>query len=787
MRRRSYIVYAFLAFLLLMACANLGSPDGGAYDETPPKIVHTSPKFGASNVKATKIVLEFDENIKLDNPNEKVVISPPQINQPEIEGQGKRITVTLMDSLIMGATYTIDFADAIEDNNEGNPMGDYAFTFSTGERLDTFQVSGHVLDAENLEPIKGILVGLYAVGDSLYSDSLESVEVTSTDVLPDSVFRTRPFERVSRTDSRGHFIIKGLAKRKYRVFALKDQDQNYLFSQKSEQLAFSPRVVFPYSRPDIRPDTVWHDSIFYDSIVYTPFTHFYPEDIVLLAFKEAGQNRSFIKVERPQLEKFSLFFTAGDDTVPHIEGVNFRPDSAFVLDKSQNNDTIHYWIRDSLIYNLDTLKMVVTYNVHDSLGVLVPFSDSLEVVSKLSYEKVQKRKKDEWEEYAKQYRKEYKRGLKEKKMDDEPLELELGDDLTEDEPVADDEVVDDEGLSDTLSLADSLLADTLQLDSLPRVEEVSDTLLNDADLEEEPEPQEAVQEGTKSKKSLKTANTIEKNKSKKKKSKSSGIKDEDIPVPPMPEKFLDMKTGKSTMNPDDNFEMTFTTPIDTAYAEMFHFREHVDTVMQERPFILRRIPGKVNAYRFYAEWHPDSKYELAVDTGAIVDIYGKRVAGSKKSINIKPLKDYCTLFVRLQNSHPSAVVQLMNSSDKPVKTIKAKDGKADFYFIDAGTYYLRVFYDHNGDGVWTTGDYDAQQQPEETYYYPGGLELKAGWDIKQDWDPSARPVAGQKPEKITKQKPDKEKAVKSRNAERERNKKNGTANSNNNQRYDTSL
>ena len=161
-------LHSFLCALCMIlcacffACARMGSPDGGPYDETPPKVVHTSPKFGAANeTNVKRVTIEFDEIVKIENASEKVVISPPQIQQPEIEANGRRITVTLLDTLKPDMTYTIDFADAIVDNNEGNPYGDYAFTFSTGEQVDTFQVSGHVLNAEDLEPIKGMLVGLY--------------------------------------------------------------------------------------------------------------------------------------------------------------------------------------------------------------------------------------------------------------------------------------------------------------------------------------------------------------------------------------------------------------------------------------------------------------------------------------------------------------------------------------------------------------------------------------------------------------------------------------------------
>jgi hypothetical protein len=695
------LVLLFVAILILVACANIGSPDGGPYDETPPKIVRTSPKFAATNTDANKVILEFDENIKLENPNEKVVVSPPQLNQPEINSSGKRITVTLLDSMMPNTTYTIDFADAIEDNNEGNPMGDYAFTFSTGESIDTFQVSGYVLNAEDLEPIKGIVVGLYYLeADSAMSD--EDADKT----LPDSIFRTSPFERISRTDSRGHFVIKGLNKNtRYRVFALKDVDFDYRFSQKAEMLAFSHRVVQSSSRPDTRYDTLWHDSIHFLKVDTIPYTHFYPDDIMLLAFQEAGQDRAFLKSERPQLEKFTLFFTAPDDSLPQIEGLGFNADSAFVIDKSPKNDTITYWIRDSLVYNNDTLSFVMTYNATDTLGVLTQRFDTVNVFSKVTYEKIQKRKADEYEEYRKEYIKEYKKEKRKKQREED-----------KDEKKKDEE--------------------------------------EDSELSESSESSEAsdISDDSKSKK-------------KKKKKKES---DEDIEVPPMPEKFLEIKSIKTSLNPDQNVELSFEVPIDTFYRSMFHFSEIIDSLKEERPFVLRRIPGKVNALRFYAEWTPSTKYELLADTGAIVSIYNKRWDGMKKTIVVKSLDDFSTLFVSLQNTDTTAIVQLLNNSDKVVKETRVKNGKADFYFLQPGTYYMRMFYDRNGDGVWTTGEYDSQTQAEETFYYPGALNLRAQWEVTQTWNPLDTPRYKQKPAKITKQKPDKEKTIKNRNAERTR-------------------
>ena len=122
----------------------------------------------------------------MDNPSEKIIVSPPQIEQPEIKVSGRKITVELLDSMIPNTTYTVDFSDAITDNNEGNLLGQYTYIFSTGVTTDTMQMSGHILNAEDLEPVKGILAGLHFDAS-------------------DTAFTRKPFDRVARTDADGYF------------------------------------------------------------------------------------------------------------------------------------------------------------------------------------------------------------------------------------------------------------------------------------------------------------------------------------------------------------------------------------------------------------------------------------------------------------------------------------------------------------------------------------------------------------------------------------------------------
>lgn len=384
-------IVGIMTVLLFTSCARMGQPDGGWYDETPPRILSSSPADGSVDVSSKRISINFDEFIKLDNPTEKVVVSPPQHETPEIKSGGKHITVELKDSLKANTTYTIDFSDAISDNNENNPLGNYTYTFSTGDHIDTMQVAGYVLEAEDMEPIKGILVGLY-------SD------------LSDSAFSTKPLLRVSHTDDNGHFAIKGVAAGQYRIYALQDMDDNYMFSQKGEKLAFSNDIINPSWKPDVRKDTLWSDTLHIKSISQTPYTHFLPDDVVLRAFTEKQTDRYFLKAERKNAECFSLFFSYGNGEMPVVQGLNFNASDAFIIEPSQQCDTVTYWLRDTALVNQDTLRMSIQYHGTDSLGQLRLQTDTLEVLSKDSYAKRMKKQKEDYEKWEKQQQKRKKAG-----------------------------------------------------------------------------------------------------------------------------------------------------------------------------------------------------------------------------------------------------------------------------------------------------------------------------------------------------------------------------------------
>lgn len=379
--------------LILYACASTGTPDGGPYDETPPKFVRATPDPNSTGNTRKKIAIEFDEFIKIENAAEKVIISPPQTEMPEVKASGKRVLVEFFDTLRANTTYTIDFGDAIVDNNEGNPMGNFSYAFSTGETIDTMEVSGTVLNAQDLEPIKGIQVGLHKN-------------------LNDTAFTKLPFDRISRTDSRGRFSIKGVAPGKYRIYALKDGNQNYLFDSKTEIIAYSDSLIIPSMEPATRQDTTWNaiDTLKIDTVKTVHYTHFMPDDIILRAFKEETTMQYLAKSEREQLNRFSLYFSAKADTLPTVTGLDFDEKDAFIIESSLKNDTIRYWIKDTVLCERDTLTLQLDYLYTDTLGNLVPKRDTLYMMNKLSKEKRLAMAKEEMEKKEKEMKKRRKKG-----------------------------------------------------------------------------------------------------------------------------------------------------------------------------------------------------------------------------------------------------------------------------------------------------------------------------------------------------------------------------------------
>lgn len=648
MRFRGRSVQSIAAATAMVAafcvgCASVGSPDGGRYDETPPVFIGSSPKRNATNVKTKNVSLEFNEIVKIENAAEKVVVSPPMKEQPDIQINNKKIQIKLNDTLRSNTTYSIDFADAIVDNNEGNPLGDFCFSFSTGDQLDTMEVSGYVLDASNLEPVKGMLVGIH-------SD------------LSDSAFTTKPLERIAHTDSEGHFVIRGIAPGQYRVFALQDMDQDYKFSQKSERIAWMDSLVIPSSEQRFRDDTVKNEKGDVDTVKSVRYTRFMPDDIVLRAFNELPVQQYLTERSRKTHEKFTVGFAIPQDTLPVIRGLNFDEQDAFMIERSIGNDTIVYWMHDSLLYYRDTLSVSLEYPALDSAGSPVSKIDTLILVPLKSRARILSDAAKKSEEDAKEREKDLRR-----------LERQ----------------------GDSIGMA--------------RLFEVKKKFLN-------------IQMNVSGGMSLDKVVTFE------------------TPEPVLP--FI--------------------------ADSVIHVAHKVDSIFEPMRSVVMQDSLNIRLFRLYAEWRPEESYQIVIDSAAIQGIYGLHNDRMEQDIKVQSLNQYSTLTVNISSPKPGYIAQLYTGKDQVVRTGKLENGSVTFFFLTPGKYYVRLFDDVNGNGVWDTGEYASKLPPEEMFYLNKVFELKQNWDHETDlWNVYMDPLYKQKPDEAKNQKSDAKRERKSKNLERD--------------------
>jgi len=220
----------YFSSLLFFSCAQQVAPTGGPKDETPPKILSEVPANLSTEFNFKEIVISFDEFIQLNSPSEQVVISPPMLKLPTFRLKQKSLIVKFEQELSANTTYTINFGEAIKDNNEGNVLANYTYVFSTGAHLDSMQVKGKLVDAITGEPEKDALV-------MLYRNDIDSLPL---DTIPDYF---------TRSTEDGSFLIKHVGNRPYKIFALKDENANYKFDVPEEKIGFLDTLILPYALP----------------------------------------------------------------------------------------------------------------------------------------------------------------------------------------------------------------------------------------------------------------------------------------------------------------------------------------------------------------------------------------------------------------------------------------------------------------------------------------------------------------------------------------------------------
>ena len=647
--RWTYWLLTAAVGILLMACASIGSPEGGPRDYTPPQVVKMSPEAGSVNFKGQKVEITFDEIVNLKDQQKKVIISPAPKTQPMIRAVGKKLTVEFREPLEENTTYVIDFSNAIEDNNEGNQLDGYTFAFSTGDQIDTLAVSGIVLRAKDLEPMQHVIVGLHSN-------------------LDDTAFTRLPLERVSRTNDRGKFTIRNLKPGSYHVFALNDMDGDYRMAR-TEDIAFLDTIVVPTTSEYTSQDTVFTFDRRVDTVMTATHTLYLPNDLLLCMFNEGYRSHYVKQTSRPDAHKLHVLFGAPNDTLPQLDII--RPaDHArdwYRVERTQENDSLFYWLTDSALIKTDTLIVAMTYLRTDTADRLEQVTDTI----RFGYRKPSTQIKEE-EKKAKERQERAKR------------------------------------LAQLLEKQEKAAAQGKEL--------------NEGELEE-----------------LKELQHEDPN---------------DIPK-------LKMDLAKSgTIDVGDSIILKFETPIADIDPGGIHLEVKRDTLWVPYPGAVPapRLVNDCDPMRYWlpVSTQPDSTYRLTIDSAAVTSVYGLYNGKLSKEMKVRGLEQYANVYFKV-NVKQDAFAELLGSGEKVMRTVPVQGGEFEFINVPAGTYYLRLTIDANGNGKWDTGNYSQHLQPEEVYYYPKKLRLRANWDLDENWNIYQTALDLQKPDDIRRNKPEQSK------------------------------
>lgn len=362
--------FGYLAFL--SSCANVGNPTGGPKDSIPPEIVSTVPEYLSTNFDGEDIRLTFNEYVVFDELSQKLVVSPPMKKKPIFKSKGKTLIVEFKEELKENTTYSLDFKDAVKDNNESNPYEDLRFAFSTGETIDTLQVAGYVKNAFDLEPVEDALVLLHRLHDN----------TAFFDSIPDYI---------AKTNEEGYFEIKNIAQDKYRLYTVVDSDNSLTYNQGGELIAFADSIIWPDARFIAKQDTIINGE---DTLAVSGEVEYYPGIQFMMLFEEETFDQFMDSYKRSAANKVDFVFAESLSDSFKIDLLKPEPTEDWVfIESNLKNDSLTLWITDTLISRVDTLLFDVKYLVKDTLDQLVTTRDTLELIYEKPKVNNKKRKK----------------------------------------------------------------------------------------------------------------------------------------------------------------------------------------------------------------------------------------------------------------------------------------------------------------------------------------------------------------------------------------------------------
>ena len=340
------------------SCANTsGAPTGGPKDTIPPVITATVPDSNATNVPVhkTAITISFNEYVQLKDASKNIFLSPPQKKRPETKIKGKSVVVTFPEDLDSNRTYALNFGMALADNNEGNALPNYVYSFSTGSVIDSMLISGTILDYTTLLPQEGVSIALY--------EQPKDSSVLTT--LPDAI---------TKSDQWGYFCLRNLKPVSYGLYAFKDENNNNMYDPGIESIGFSDSLVTPavVMQKELTQMAIYDMK---DTVACLER----PSEMDVYIFKEKPTIQYISGYERTTKRGAYITFGAPNAIIDSFSIRGIKNDQ-IIKQFNQTYDSLAFWINVGSKLP-DTLYLGIKYHKTDTLGNLVPTVENLKLIA----------------------------------------------------------------------------------------------------------------------------------------------------------------------------------------------------------------------------------------------------------------------------------------------------------------------------------------------------------------------------------------------------------------------
>ena len=562
----------------------------------PPEVLSIIPENKSVNFEGRSFEITFDEYFILDNVDQVLMISPPLNEKPEIKTRGKRLIVELDEDEVLSdnMTYSFNFLDCIKDLNENNPLENFKYVFSTGDVIDSLSITGYIYDAFNLEAGEEILV-------LLHSEMADTVPQT---LLP---------AYITRASENGNFRIDNIAAGEYKIYGLKDDNNNKQYDLPTEAFAFLDSSIYVNPANNyipLRPDSIITETdstlittvedtteVVEDSLMYERIPG---KEYELYYFVAENKIQYLTGTDRSQPYLLQFVFALPVDTSSFImQFADAEREVQYIREISAKQDTFKIWLTDSAFYSRERITVYLEHPETDTLGQLQSVIDTVNL----------------------RYR------------------------------------VPTRGRQPT------------------------------------------------------------------------GV--EKISLP-----FRTNLSQSAGLRPEQQPEFVFETPVldpDTSLMKLFL---KSDTILINRQYSIYRDSLDSKKFKVETELVPDSSYLFVMDHGAFKNIYDHGTDSSAFNFRIRNLEQFGRLTLNITGFVGDIIVQLMDSGEKLVREKKIRlpdDSSVDFQYLDSKDYRVKLIFDIDRNGEWTTGDYAMNRQPEPVTYYPGEINVKAGWELIEDW------------------------------------------------------